>query len=294
MGMQGIMDYPNLKAFISSEGAQLCKGPVALLFIEDDVEVESTLDHHINLGFKKVVVFAKSLPEIDEDTLTEVTTVDHNTFDDVVVERTVNILMPHLAGAWVYVGYNAEYLFFPFSSTRSISELVAFHTEERRGPMLTYVVDLYARDLTTDPTGVNVDDACLDRAGYYALARLDARTHQPLERQLNFYGGLKWRYEEFIPYERRRIDCMALFRAKSDLEMKDQFLFSDPEYNTYSCPWHNNITAAVASFRTAKALKRNPSSSKQIENFHWFNSVRFSWTDQQFIDLGLIEPGQWF
>ena len=31
MGMQGIMDYPNLKAFISSEGAQLCKGPVALL-----------------------------------------------------------------------------------------------------------------------------------------------------------------------------------------------------------------------------------------------------------------------
>lgn len=53
MGMQGIMDYPNLKAFISSEGAQLCKGPVALLFIEDDVEVESTLDHHINLGFKR-------------------------------------------------------------------------------------------------------------------------------------------------------------------------------------------------------------------------------------------------
>ena len=59
MGMQGIMDYPNLKAFISSEGAQLCKGPVALLFIEDDVEVESTLDHHIKLGFKKGGGFCK-------------------------------------------------------------------------------------------------------------------------------------------------------------------------------------------------------------------------------------------
>ena len=77
---------------------------------------------------------------------------------------------------------------------------------------------------------MNVDDAYLDRAGYYALARLDQRTHQPLERQLNFYGGLKWRYEEFVPYERRRID-------------------------------------RVASFRTAKALKRNPTSSKQIGDF---------------------------
>jgi uncharacterized protein YcgI (DUF1989 family) len=71
-------------------------------------------------------------------------------------------------------------------------------------------------------------------------------------------------------------------------------LFSDPEYNTYSCPWHNNVTAAVASFRTAKVLKRNPTSSKQIGDIRWFNSVRFSWTDQQFLDLGLIEPGQWF
>jgi hypothetical protein len=41
--------------------------------------------------------------------------------------------------------------------------------------------------------------------------RLGQRTHQPLERQLNFYGGLKWRYEEFVPCERRRIDRMAVF-----------------------------------------------------------------------------------
>lgn len=97
-----------------------------------------------------------------------------------------------------------------------------------------------------------------------------------------------------MPYERRRIDRMALFQAKKDLVMQEQFLSSDPGYNTYSCPWHNNITAAVASFRTAKVLKRNPTSSKQIDDFRWFNSVRFAWTDQQFLDLGLIEPGQWF
>ena len=87
---------------------------------------------------------------------------------------------------------------------------------------------------------------------------------------------------------------MALFQAKQDLVMQEWFLFSDPEYNTYSCLWENNITAFVASFRTAKALKRNPTSAIQIGDFRWFNSVRFSWTYQQFLGIGLIEPGQWF
>ena len=45
------MDYPNLTSFIKSEGGSFAKGPVALLFIEDDVEVETTLDHQIKLGF---------------------------------------------------------------------------------------------------------------------------------------------------------------------------------------------------------------------------------------------------
>ena len=54
--MQGTKDYPNLRSFIKSEGRSLAKGPIALLFIEDDVEVETTLDHHINLGLKQIIV----------------------------------------------------------------------------------------------------------------------------------------------------------------------------------------------------------------------------------------------
>ena len=46
------MDYSNLTSFIKSEGRSLAKGPIALLFIEDGVEVETTLDHHIKQGFK--------------------------------------------------------------------------------------------------------------------------------------------------------------------------------------------------------------------------------------------------
>ena len=69
------MDYPNLTSFIKSEGRSLAKGPIALLFVEDDVEVETTLDHHIKLGFKQIIVLAKSLPDIDDDTLTQLSTV---------------------------------------------------------------------------------------------------------------------------------------------------------------------------------------------------------------------------
>jgi hypothetical protein len=64
--MQGTMDYPNLTSFIKSEGSGLSKGPIALLF---------ALNRHIKLGFKQIIVFAKSLTEIDDDTLTQVTTV---------------------------------------------------------------------------------------------------------------------------------------------------------------------------------------------------------------------------
>ena len=50
----------------------------------------------------------------------------------------------------------------------------------------------------------------------------------------------------------------------------------------------------MASFRTAKALKSNPGSRYQISTFRWHNSVPFEWGSQQLMDLGLMEPGQWF
>ncbi len=54
------------------------------------------------------------------------------------------------------------------------------------------------------------------------------------------------------------------------------------------------LTAAVCSFRTAKALRTNPGSRHAIQTFRWPNSVKFDWHSQQLMDLGLMEPGQWF
>jgi len=161
--------------------------------------------------------------------------------------------------------------------------------------MLTYVVDLYAGDLDSYPSAVSLYSAFIDRSGYYALARPDAANHNhPKERQLDFFGGLRWRYEEHIPVPRRKIDRIALFRAQPGLRLREDHTFNDEEYNTFACPWHNNITASICSFRTAKALKRNPGSTFDIHSFKWHNSVPFEWHSRQLLDLGLMEPGQWF
>ena len=87
---------------------------------------------------------------------------------------------------------------------------------------------------------------------------------------------------------------IALFRAKPGLTLRPDFTFADEEYNTYACEWHHNITAAIVSFRTAKALKSNAGSKFQIQTFQWHNSVPFAWHSQQLMDLGMMEPGQWF
>jgi hypothetical protein len=78
------------------------------------------------------------------------------------------------------------------------------------------------------------------------------------------------------------------------LQLRDNHTFNIEEYNTYACPWHNNITAAICSFRTAKALRTNPGSREAINTFRWRNSALFKWNSQQLMDLGLMEPGQWF
>ena len=288
------MEYRNLEDFLHRAGAALKKGPVALIFVEDEIEVVSTIRHHARCGFKTLVVLAPEGLALPEDLRAEIHLVRHDTLAEAATETAVNAMIEAAPGVWFYYCYNAEYLFYPFCESRSVSEMLAFHAEERRDAMLTYVIDLYAADLGRHPDAVSLKEACLDKSGYYALGRHDPDTGHPVERQLNFYGGLRWRFEEHIPEQRRRIDRIALFRAKKGLHLLPGHLFDDPEYNTYSCPWHHNLTAAIASFRTAKALKRNAGSTYDIPTFRWHNSIPFEWNSQQLLDLGLMEPGQWF
>ena len=290
------MRFSGLKDLIRNGGDILARGPIALILIEDEIEVDTTLRHHLAAGFKSVLAFMPPSLAMAPDVEAVAHRVDFNVKTTPAAQcEIVNAIIPAAEGQWLYYCYNAEFLFHPFNETRNVSEMMTFHAEERRDAMLTYVIDLYAGDLQKHKSGVSIDDAWLDKTGYYALGRPDPENHNhPKERQLDFFGGLHWRFEEHIPTNRRKIDRISLFRAKKDLELRSDDTFNDEEYNTYACPWHHNTTAAVVSFRTAKALKRNPGSSFDIHNFKWHNSVKFEWHSRQLMDLGLMEPGQWF
>ncbi len=289
------MQYSSLNDFLDRGRAVLAKGPVALILCEDEAEVASTLRHHQYQGFAAVVSFMPPRMDLPEDLTGTIHRVDHSHVRDGSIVEIVNAVIPQAGDIWLYYCHNAEYLFYPFCETRTVGEMLAFHAEERRDAMLSYVIDLYAGNLHRHRDAVSLDDAYLDRTGYYALARPDPENHgHPKQRQLDFHGGLRWRYEEHVPAQRRKIDRISLFRARRGLRLRADHTFTDEEYNTYACPWHNNLTAAVASFRTAKALKLNPGSTYDIPRFTWHNSVPFEWHSRQLLALGLMEPGQWF
>ncbi len=288
------MQYETLDEFLKLGSPALARGPVALVFVEDEVEVDSTLRHHLDLGFRSVIAFTPQDIAPEPQLSERIYRVTGNYSQGANVFDTINRIIDAAPGVWMYYCFNAEYLYYPFCETRTIGEMLAFHGEERRDAMLSYVIDLYAGDLDAYPGAVSLDQAMLDRTGYYAQSRYDAENKRPFDRQLDFSGGLRWRFEEHVPYERRRIDRIAIFKSKPGLRIKPNHTFSDQEYNTYSCPWHHNLTASICSFRAAKALRRNPGSRNAITSFRWRNSVPFEWHSQQLLDLGLMEPGQWF
>lgn len=287
------MRYQTLKQFVTEARDALRRGPVALILVEDLVEVDTTLRHHLIAGFETVVVFAPDALELPEQLEKLVHRVDFDLSQDGATQTVVNAVIAAAPGIWLYYCYNGEYLFHAFCESRSVTEMLAFQGEERRDAVLSYVIDVYAGDLEDNPTAVSLDDAYLDKSGYYALARPDGDNH-PKQRQLDFFGGLRWRFEEHIADRRRRIDRISLFKAKPGLRLLADHTFNDQEYNTYACAWHHNLTVAIISFRTAKALKTNPGSTFDIHTFKWHNSTRFQWQSQQLLDLGLMEPGQWF
>jgi len=287
------MQFRSVEDFLRKGQATLAKGPLALIFAEDEVEIASTITHHRTLGFAQVVLFhPPSLtlpPEVGGAVRVACDLHARNAVPD-VMNRLIAVCP---ATTWIYWGYNAEYLMFPYCETRKVGELLAFHAEERRLAMLGYVIDLYAGDLARHANAVDLDGALFDARGYYALERFGADGLRR-ERQFDVFGGIRWRFEEHIPWSRRKLDRVALFRPQKGLEMRADFTLSDEEMNTVACPWHQNLTAAIASFRAAKALKSNPGSKSAIGTFEWAGSARFEWSSTQLLTLGMMEPGQWF
>ena len=123
---------------------------------------------------------------------------------------------PRPEGTWLYYSYNAEYLFYPFAETRTVGEMLAFHAEERRAA-IAGLCDrpLRLRSGQGRQCGLAPRTRISTRSGYYRARGRDGPDGEPLERQFDFFGGLRWRSRgEHIPETRRKIDRIALFRAR--------------------------------------------------------------------------------
>ncbi|MEM9249630.1 MAG: hypothetical protein AAGB05_13160, partial [Pseudomonadota bacterium] len=290
-----IPPFASLDAFQAGGMHALRQGPVALLLVEDTAEVAATLDHLAHCGFRRTIAFLPEDIALPAHPTEPVRVTMNTRRPDALADAVNAALSAAPPGIWLHACYNAEFLMFPFSEHRSVGELLAFHAEEKRDAMLTFVIDLYAADLSQAPNGIDRAAPHFDRLGYYALSRLNpARHNHPNDRQLDFFGGLRWRFEEHVDDTSRRIDRVSLFRARPQLRMSPDNTFNAPEYNTYACQWHNNLTATLCSFRAAKALLTNPLSREAIQTFLWQGSEPFNWSSRQLMDLGLMEPGQWF
>ena len=132
------MRYPSLDQFIVAEKASLAKGPVAMILAEDNVEVDTTLRHHLDIGFAPVILLAAPELELSAELEAKIARVDTQVFETGILQRMVNALIAAAPSTWLFYCYNAEYLFFPFLEQRKVGDMLAFHTEERREAWQTY------------------------------------------------------------------------------------------------------------------------------------------------------------
>ncbi|MEM0922460.1 MAG: hypothetical protein AAGI13_05405 [Pseudomonadota bacterium] len=197
----------------------------------------------------------------------------------------LNKLIAGREGGWIAWLSNGEILFYPWCETRTLGDLAQFLGDERRRILYSYAIDLYAPELPEgpDPTAAELH---FDRIAYHAFPGED--------RRLSVFGGLGWRFEEMIPAEMQPIGRPTLFRATSGLEIQPDLSFADPAYRAVSAPWHHSPTGAVMTLRRSRRLLQAPGFGKVAGKLLWHGSERFNWSSAQLLDLGLIEPGQWF
>ena len=152
-------------------------GPVALISVEDNVEIRSTIAQHLLRSFKSVLVFLPNPNAAQENLCSDVKIIRYDALTNGAVPRAINAVINAAHNIWMNYCFNSEYLFYPLCERRGVGELLEFNTSEDRNAMMIFVIDLYAADLTTTPNAVSLTDAMIDATGYYASARTTPDNH---------------------------------------------------------------------------------------------------------------------
>lgn len=267
--------------------AHLSGTPVAALVVDEDgFALPETVAHIQSMDVTAICVLTRQRTPLDLGMVPVVQ------LPEVSLDDALTHIVQILSDQWLHVCFNGEFLAYPFAETRTLADFCGFLNEERRRFAHVTVVDHYPADLARAADDFSLEETYFDGTGYYADYRTLAS--DPKEPIAEIYGGLRWRYDEHFPEDRRMLNRAALFRCAPDLEFTPQMRFTDPRMNTLQCPWHRTPTAALRSFRAAKSLIKNLDRKQHPKALLWPQSVACDWSATQLMELGFMEPGQWF
>ncbi|MEM7239372.1 MAG: hypothetical protein AAF501_16320 [Pseudomonadota bacterium] len=268
---------------VSPTARTLTGGVLTVLFCEDDAHLAATVDNAIGQKPAHLLCIGRVDGLMVQD---GVSLIPADLADRYSRDRIMNRLIDRFDGRWIHWLNNGEFFFYPWCETRTVGDLAAFLADERRPILYTYGLDLYGRTLPDPQDDPRMAEMWLDTRAYYAF---------PAEnRRLAFFGGLGWRFEDLILPSLQQVGRAGLFRAQKGVHIRQDMVFGEDAYVSVSAPWHNSATGAVMSLRRTRHLFAAPEFVDVQDRLFWPGSVRFEWTSEQLLNLGMIEPGQWF
>lgn len=275
------MEFATARAFANAR-PDLPSGPVAVVLCESPRQANTTVARVAEQGAGAIIVVGDA-GEVDTGKAALVRIAEDPGRH---AYRVLNAVLTALTDRWVLWMWGGEYLVFPFCETRTLSELTSFLQDERRKVMCTYTLDLYGIDMPRPGQAPWQADLSFDRIGYQPFPDGD--------NGLNLYGGLAWRFEELSPGDMHQLTRPSLVRVQRGATLDRNWRFNDPDLDSVSCPWHHSPTGAIMSLRRTWRIMAHAGFTDVAGDLMWQGSTRFDWTSRQLLELGMIEPGQWF
>jgi hypothetical protein len=305
------------------------RGPVAIVLCETGFLAAASVAWDVRIGARTVIVIGAALPE--GDLIAAGAGADLHLVDAPIVGRidaaaALAQALDWVAGRWAVHHFNGEFPVFAWCERRKLGDLAEFQDAERRGGVGAWTVDLYHDALP----GLEDEDAArwtppsaplFDAGGCFSLTGAAQGWERPsvapaLRRplgawasgrrgayaapaqdatdRLRIYGGLGWRMQERVLAGPPRLERTAFVRARRGMRPDGWFGFGDPSADGMAGPWHRSPTMAVMSFRAARALLADPDFAQTRPDFRWAMTREWDWSSDQLLNLGVIEPGQWF
>lgn len=276
------MRFDDVDAFVRSRPS-MPDGAIAILLCETRMQVAVSARRLEEQGAAAIIAVGATT-ELDDITIPVHRIAERPAQRD--AWKLLNKLIALLSGRWLLWLWNGEFFVFPYGERRALDDLTAFLSDERRPVAFTYALDLYAQDLPGPVEDPAEADLYFDRIGYHAFPQE--------EHGLKLFGGLGWRFAEYAVQGMEQIGRSSLFLANRDVLLTRAYVFDLAEYNSVQCKWHHSPTAAMMTLRRSRRIMAHPQFHTVRGKLIWAGSERFDWTSRQLLELGMIEPGQWF